>query len=586
MIQRKDRKLNALWSTIALLIVVGVWVTLAPVQVGGPATYIIVNGNSMEPLYHRGDLVILHVADLYQVGDIVTYRHPDIGPVIHRIIEQQDDQFTLRGDNNNQDDTYRPTSNEVIGKAWLQIPSVGKYLTAARSPFNLAILAVVLVIVGLGPSRKQKSDRKLRRRQQKAQGAHVVQQPTDSRGTACVLLGVFALVSLVLTLFAFLRPVSKTVVADITYQQTGQFNYTATAPSGIYDSDVAQTGDPIFPQLTHNVPVKFDYQFTAERPVTVAGTYSLDLDISDGNGWRRTLKLQPEQPFEGPSFTASGIVDLAKIKELTTSFEKQTGSAPRTYTLTVVPAVHLRGDLAGQVLQDEFRPRLDFQLDQAVMQPIISGDASPYKPVQPGIIKSQSTAANALSLLVWKADVASVRRIAPIAFGLALLGLIAVGGPLFYALQHDEALRIRLNYNTLLVAVREHSAFESEYVIDVASIDDLAKLAERIGGPMLYMPSDLSHGYVVRDGGITYRYVSMASTAPSETVPASTDIVWQQTFLDTLQQTGRVAEACSAAGVWLATVNLERSRSPEFAQAWDIAHARSRQAHLSEGVPL
>ncbi len=68
-----------------------VWVLFAPAQIGGRASYVIVNGNSMEPVYHRGDLVVVSTAQRYGIGDIITYRHPDIGQIIHRIVEEEND---------------------------------------------------------------------------------------------------------------------------------------------------------------------------------------------------------------------------------------------------------------------------------------------------------------------------------------------------------------------------------------------------------------------------------------------------------------------------------------------------------------
>jgi len=44
---------------------------------------VIVNGNSMEPLFHKGDLVVLRTANEYIAGDIVAYNNPGIGNVFH-----------------------------------------------------------------------------------------------------------------------------------------------------------------------------------------------------------------------------------------------------------------------------------------------------------------------------------------------------------------------------------------------------------------------------------------------------------------------------------------------------------------------
>src|SRR6266511_2300871 len=122
-------------STTLLLILLGAaWVAFAPIQFGGQAAYVIVNGNSMEPLYHRGDLVIIRAQPDYQVGDIVTYRHPQIGPVIHRIIGRDVERFIFKGDHNDFIDPYRPVRAELIGKSWIYLPSVGKVLDQLRKP--------------------------------------------------------------------------------------------------------------------------------------------------------------------------------------------------------------------------------------------------------------------------------------------------------------------------------------------------------------------------------------------------------------------------------------------------------------------
>ena len=94
------------WSSIFfnLILIAGlliVWIAFAPVRIGGQASYVMVNGMSMEPGYHTGDLVIVRKAQTYQVGDVVTYRDAEMGAyVIHRIIGIEQGQFILKGDNN------------------------------------------------------------------------------------------------------------------------------------------------------------------------------------------------------------------------------------------------------------------------------------------------------------------------------------------------------------------------------------------------------------------------------------------------------------------------------------------------------
>src|SRR6266508_6307538 len=156
-------------STTLLLILLGAaWVAFAPIQFGGQAAYVIVNGNSMEPLYHRGDLVIIRAQPDYQVGDIVTYRHPQIGPVIHRIIGRDVERFVFKGDHNNFIDPYRPIRSELIGKAWIFVPSVGNVIEQLRKPLSMAILAAVAGVLIMAPmiiGANQRAPRKRGRRQ-------------------------------------------------------------------------------------------------------------------------------------------------------------------------------------------------------------------------------------------------------------------------------------------------------------------------------------------------------------------------------------------------------------------------------------
>ena len=94
------RWLSLLFSGALLTLVLAVWVVAAPAQLGGLASYVVVTGNSMEPNLHDGDLAIVRLTDRYQPGDVVAYRHPDIGPVIHRIQTVGNDRFVFQGDNN------------------------------------------------------------------------------------------------------------------------------------------------------------------------------------------------------------------------------------------------------------------------------------------------------------------------------------------------------------------------------------------------------------------------------------------------------------------------------------------------------
>jgi signal peptidase I len=146
---------------LLLLLLAGWFAFLRPASLGGWVTYVVIRGDSMEPDLRSGDLLIARVERSYGSGDVVAYRVPDgeVGEglvVVHRIVGGGADAgFTVRGDNNPSLDPWMPQGTDVVGKAWIVIPGLGRVLVAIRQPLVLAAIAaslVVGVVIWRGPT--------------------------------------------------------------------------------------------------------------------------------------------------------------------------------------------------------------------------------------------------------------------------------------------------------------------------------------------------------------------------------------------------------------------------------------------------
>jgi signal peptidase I len=132
-----------------------VWfVTLHPQQLGGPAGYLIVGGQSMEPMLHVGDLAVVVRQSEYRVGDVVAYAVPagDLATgqrIIHRIVAIDGDRFVLRGDNVNGPDLWRPSVTDIQGRLSFWIPGAGRTAVFLRSPAFLAAMFAAATVVYL-----------------------------------------------------------------------------------------------------------------------------------------------------------------------------------------------------------------------------------------------------------------------------------------------------------------------------------------------------------------------------------------------------------------------------------------------------
>lgn len=116
-----------------------------PLNLGGPAGYIMVSGISMEPTLRSADLVVVRKQESYTTGDVVAFRVEE-GIVIHRIVGgSAEEGFVTQGDNKAARDVWRPKPEHILGSMWLQLPGGGRVIAYLRRPLVFAAL-----LAGLG----------------------------------------------------------------------------------------------------------------------------------------------------------------------------------------------------------------------------------------------------------------------------------------------------------------------------------------------------------------------------------------------------------------------------------------------------
>jgi signal peptidase len=142
---RRARRLAGWAVTIAL---VALWIVfLRPTFLGGPASYVLVSGTSMQPTLHGGDLVLAAKKPSYEQGDVIVYKIPEGEPgagalVIHRVIGvTAAGGYITQGDNRETRDPWQPTATEVQGKMRLHLPRVGLAFAFLQTTMGLALIA-------------------------------------------------------------------------------------------------------------------------------------------------------------------------------------------------------------------------------------------------------------------------------------------------------------------------------------------------------------------------------------------------------------------------------------------------------------
>jgi len=487
-------------STVFLLFFLLIfWLTLAPAQIGGPLTYAIVNGNSMEPGFFLGDLVLLREEPVYGVGDAVVYFDPKMGQyVFHRIIALEGDRFILQGDNNDWLDSHRPSRDEIRGKLWLHIPKLGKVVGWTREPLHAGISAGLLgVLLMFEQFTKTPQNRR-------GGGLPSIRLGAPSQLTLASF-GLLTVLFLALTIFSFTRPLYLPT-ETIPYQQTGDYYYSATGTPGVYDSDVVQTGEPVFPKLTCFLNIGFTYAIAGDRLQNVVGTQGMYARIRDEqSGWQRTIPLYPETPFSGPSNFTMATLNLCEVESIVNLVEAQAGLKQIAYTLEIVNDIKFTASVDGIVVNDTFSPTLFFNYDKIHF--FLAENENPLRSVKSGAVGNASARANSFSVFGFAVSVWMMRLLSVAGLVIAGTGLCVSGVGLYQNASQSEEGWIRLKYGPIIVNVQEQNLEPYSMAVDVNSIDDLARLAERHGVMLLHMQRNFLHYYFIQSNGTTYRYV-------------------------------------------------------------------------------
>ena len=157
-----NKKIFLVLITASSIITLYLW----PTFLGGDTEFLIVQGNSMLPTIQPGSLVITKKSPQYQIEDIVSFTQEESGVkkiIVHRIIDETDKGFAIKGDNNHNKDPGYPTYADINGKVILATPYFGDMMILLKNPVFLFISSIAMTIIQFEHKRIRKKKEKIRR---------------------------------------------------------------------------------------------------------------------------------------------------------------------------------------------------------------------------------------------------------------------------------------------------------------------------------------------------------------------------------------------------------------------------------------
>lgn len=500
---------------------------LRPVALGGPASYIVVSGVSMEPTLRTGDLVVTQRQNLYGTGDVVAFPVTG-GVVIHRIVGgTAEGGYVTRGDNRSSDDLWRPTADQILGRMWIRLPRVGTWVETLRKPVALALVTAVLSLAALSGSFAVRRRRK--RMRVVPSSSNLMAWPGAVLSMALLAL-IFLAAGVAMAAQAFSRPAEVVESLErLRYEHMVRFGYTLRVePSLLYPEGVTgpeapdragapkqpspqgREGQPAFPQgaavytkSPRDMLISFDYRLNSAEEAELLGMFSADLKVQAGDGgWWRNIVLVPLTEFRGWAFSVVIPVDLGQVVDMISAVERETDFKPAFYQLEVLPKVDIRGRIGRYTVNDIYVPPFRMRWERNRLIP--DGELERN---EPRVVYDQRTVPAYVPLGPATVPVIAERAIG---VGLVLLGMLGVSGAVAVAwrrVAQDEGLRIRTRYGRMIVEVRRADLAKNGQRVEVKSIADLARIAKMEGRQILHAKTDAHEEvYFLQDGAYTYEY--------------------------------------------------------------------------------
>lgn len=143
-------------KVIALLFLFPLLIYFWPTQLYGNTSYIMLLGESMTPTIESGTLIVAQPEEKYFLGDIIAFVNEDKINVVHRIVEETEEGFVTKGDNNRRNDPSFVTYDDILGRATFVLPYLGFTSLFLRTPLGLAIFGIFAVAM-LVPKRSSEN---------------------------------------------------------------------------------------------------------------------------------------------------------------------------------------------------------------------------------------------------------------------------------------------------------------------------------------------------------------------------------------------------------------------------------------------
>lgn len=327
--------------------------------------------------------------------------------------------------------------------------------------------------------------------------------PPAARNLFAVLVVVFLLIAVWAGYYAYetaVTPDGPTTNAVAQYSQSATNGFVAAlAPSALYNNATHVTGGNItlFPSITTWINVSMAYSLSTNRTVAIATEESFVVALSS-SVWQKYLYVNSSSASERSAtaflLTTTYSINVSEVVHLAAEIQSETGYQPASYVLSLEPLIE--GTITVGSVTNAFTdaPTLNFTFTGGLIQPR-------------GLSYSAS---GQVAETIYHPSPGTLAVLLPYLGLVTAVAAAGVTGWLFLRSRSQAPPPLDRLIAPYAEAIAETStAPNAEVTIPVGQFEDLVKIADTLGKPILHPkeagPED--QAFMVLDGWLAYSYV-------------------------------------------------------------------------------
>jgi len=339
-----------------------------------------------------------------------------------------------------------------------------------------------------------------------------IKRKTIAKNIRMPLIAVFSLIIIIAAYSAYAtsqRPTTIETVLTVAYVQTGTFDCLVYLKNNtVYNTTVISPDQgKIFTRITDHINVSFFYNFDSNT-TTMKGFFTVFAQIQTDD-WSKTYTLTPRTEFNSNYFSTGFLINYTYFQNILDQINQETGISAQNPELLIKCKIEPAVTIDNHAIET-FTPFLNISLGGNIID--MEGEGFKGAQSSVGTIDETQTIIQPVAT-GWR----NISVVTAIFFAIFLIGFVTVteNKPLTVASKMQKRIKKIMKKYGEWITETTTPPIKQEKNITLESFEDIAKIGEELGKPILHYqtPNTNNHVFYILENTNTYIYEIISVTS-------------------------------------------------------------------------